>query len=303
MKRSPFKEETVIQMARDFLCEVRCQPMLADYTSIGLGGAAPFILLPKEIKSLEALLKELAGEKLPWRILGRGTNLIVRDEGVKETVISLTELPAAPKFSGNSVTVASGYPLTSLVRQTAAKGLSGLEFAIGIPGSVGGAVKMNSGSFGGSMGEVISKVTLFSPTKGVVTLKESEIDFAYRSSSLGEEDVILSALITLKPSSSRKIKKEISHLHKLRWERQPIGEKTAGCIFKNPPGVSAGQLIDSLGLKELAFGGAVVSKKHANFIINRQGATAKEVLALIDLIKDRVFKALGVELEEEVVIW
>lgn len=302
-KRNPIKEKTVMQIGRDFHCEVRCQPLLADYTSIGLGGVAPFMIFPKEEENLEGLLNELAGEKLPWRILGRGTNLIIRDEGIEEIVISLTELPTAPKFSGNTILVAAGYSLTRLVRGAAAKGLSGLEFAIGIPGSVGGAVKLNASSFGGSMEEVISEVTLFSPGKGVIKQRESEMGFAYRSTFLREEEVILSAMITLKPSSSWKIKKEISHLQKLRRERQPVGEKTAGCIFKNPFGVSAGQLIDSLGLKALAFGGAVVSEKHANFIINRREATAAEVLALIDLIKERVYKTLGVELQEEVVIW
>lgn len=303
VKRSPFKEETIMQMGRDFHCEVRCQPRLADYTSIGLGGAAPFMLFPKKAESLEGLLNELSGEKLPWRILGRGTNIIVRDEGIKEIVISLTELYKAPRFSGNTVWVASGYTLTRLVREAAAKGLSGLEFAIGIPGSVGGAVKLNASSFRGSVGEVVSEVTLFSPGKGIIKLRKSEMGFAYRSTSLGEKEVILSAVITLKPSSAWKIKKHISHLQKLRWERQPLGEKTAGCIFKNPPVISAGQLIDSLGLKGLAFGGALVSEKHANFIVNRQEATAADVLALIELIKERVYKALGVELEEEVVIW
>jgi len=302
-KRSPIKEETVMQIGRDFHCEVRSQLLLADYTSIGLGGAAPFVIFPKEAESLKGLLNELAGEKLPWRILGKGTDLIVRDEGVEEIVISLTELPSAPKFSGNTVSVASGYSLTRLVREVAAKGLSGLEFAIGIPGSVGGAVKLNASSFGGSMEKVISEVTLFSPGKGVIKQRESEMGFAYRSTCLREEEVILSATITLKPSSSWRIKKQISHFQKLRRDRQPVGEKTAGCIFKNPPGVSAGQLIDSLGLKGLAFGGAAISEKHANFIINRWGATAAEVLALIDLIKERVYRTLRMELEEEVVIW
>lgn len=303
MKKSLFKQETVMQMGRDFHCEVLSQPLLADYTSIGIGGAAPFLLLPKETRSLEGLLNELARENLPWRILGRGTNLIVRDEGVKDIVISLTKLPTAPSFSGNTVKVASGYPLSRLVREAAAKGLSGIEFAVGIPGSVGGAVKLNASSFGGSMEEVVSEVTLFSPGKGIIKRKKSEIGFAYRSTSLEKDEVILSATIILKPSSSWKIQKEISYLQKLRRERQPIGQKTAGCIFKNPPGISAGHLIDALGLKGLAFGGAVVSKKHGNFIINRHSSTAKEVLALIELIKERVYKALRVELEEEVIIW
>ncbi len=303
MKKSLLKQKNVMQIGRDYHCEVLSRPLLADYTSIGIGGAAPFMLLPKEMKSLEGLLNQLAVENLPWRILGKGTKLIVRDEGVKDIVISLAKLPTAPRFSGNRVSVASGYPLSKLVREAAAKSLSGIEFAIGIPGSVGGAVRLNASSFGGSMEEVVSEVTLFSPEEGVIKRKKSEIGFAYRSTELGKDEVILSATITLKPSSSRKIQKEISHLQKLRRERQPIGQKTAGCIFKNPPGISAGHLIDALGLKGLAFGGAVVSEKHGNFIINRQKSTAKEVLALIELIKERVYKALRVELEEEVIIW
>jgi UDP-N-acetylmuramate dehydrogenase len=297
------EKDKLIAIAREFNCELREKQYLRQYTTIGIGGVAPFILFPFEEKNVAALLSTLKEEKLLWRIIGAGSNLIVNDNGIDEIIISLSKINVQPRFDSESIWAPGGMLLGKFIREASKRGFGGAECLSGIPGSIGGAIKMNAGSFGGSISAIISHIQLIT-AGGKQEEKESEdLNFDYRSSSLGKHDVVLGAHFRLEKKKLEDIERELDFYINKRKESQPIGEKSAGCIFKNPPGLSAGQLIDSLGLKGMSSGGAIISEKHANYIVNRNNASFEDVLRLIDIIKDKAQKLMGVELKEEVEIW
>jgi len=290
------------EIGRDLEVEFIPEPLLSRYTTLGVGGVTPYLFFPEE-RNLTPLLTTLFNEGIPYRVMGLGSNLVVSDSGVAEVVVTLRRVSSPIKVRGSIVSVGGGFPLSKLAKRVGELGLSGLEPLSGIPGSVGGAIKMNAGSFGMEIGSLVEKVVLFSPSSGVKEVSREELSFSYRGSGVSQGEIVLAVELRLTPEEPSLVIKRLREFRRRRELPQPIGERSAGCIFKNPEGASAGRLIDEAGLKGMRRGGAVISTKHANFIINEGGATASDVFALIDKMKEEVLRLFGIELEEEVEVW
>jgi UDP-N-acetylmuramate dehydrogenase len=235
--------------------------------------------------------------------LGGGSNLLVADEGLPDVLLRLAR-GEAMAFAGNRVEVPAAANLGTAVLECAKRNLGGMEGLIGVPGTVGGALRMNAGAYGTEMGDVVRALTLFHGATGLTeTVRTENVRFEYRHTSFSSDDVMLSVTLELPDSPYAVILERIKQCNQKRRASQPIHERSAVCIFKNPTGHSTGKMIDELGLKGTRLGGAVVSERHANFIVNRYQATAADILKLMDLIRERVLKAYGQELEEEVIVW
>lgn len=276
---------------------------LAEETSLGVGGCADLIRMrdPRRLPELMDYLRE-RGEG--WRLLGGGSNLLPVDEDFDDLILQLARGPEDFRFEGRRAEVAAAANLGTAVMECAKRNLGGMEGLIGVPGSVGGALRMNAGAYGQQIGDVARSVTLYrASTQRIETLRGENLSFEYRHTSFVPDDILLSTTLELVERPYREILERIKQSNVRRRASQPINEKSAGCIFKNPPGLSTGRLVDELGMKGTRVGGAVISELHANFIVNRHSATAWEILKLMDLVRERVRKAYGVELEEEVIVW
>jgi len=275
---------------------------LGRHTSLGVGGPAD-IARVRDSRRLPDLMEFLRRRALAWRVLGGGSNLLVADEGLQDVLIHLARGELL-RFEGNRVLVPASANLGTTVMECARRNLGGLEGLIGVPGSVGGALRMNAGAYGTEIGASVRALNVYRGSTGQVeTLKTENVRFEYRHSSFAPDDILLSVLLELPERLYEQILERVKLCNQKRRASQPINEKSAGCIFKNPPGLSTGKIIDELGLKGTRVGGAVVSERHANFLVNRYQATASDFLKLMDLIRERVVKAYGVELEEEVIVW
>ncbi|MBZ5514066.1 MAG: UDP-N-acetylmuramate dehydrogenase [Acidobacteriia bacterium] len=276
---------------------------LSRHTSLGVGGPADMVRL-RDLRRLPELIADLRCRGVNWRLLGGGTNLLVADEGLNVVVLHLVREPDGLKFDGPRVEVPTAANLGTTVMECAKRYLGGMEGLIGVPGTVGGALTMNAGAYGTQIGDVVRAVSVLRGSSGgVEVLRMEDVRFQYRHSSFAADDILLSVSLELPERPYAEILEKIKQCNQKRRASQPINEKSAGCIFKNPPGHSTGKMIDELGLKGTRVGGAVVSERHGNFIVNRQGATASDIFKLMDLIRDRVRGAYGVELEEEVIVW
>ena len=277
------------------------EPM-SRHTSFRTGGGARRMAFPKSVEEVTALWA--AAEELGARpfLLGNGTNLLAPDEGLDRLVVSLGELKAMEAGEGNTITAQAGVSLARLADYACNLGLTGLEFAHGIPGSLGGAVYMNGGAYGGEMSQVLRTVTAFFPGEGVRTLDVEELDMGYRHSFFMDHPgvVILSATVALSPGEAETIRGTMRELMQRRKASQPLEYPSAGSTFKRPTGYFAGTLIDQCGLKGLTIGGAQVSEKHAGFIINTGGATSSDIMALMAEVQRIVYEQKGVRLEPEV---
>jgi UDP-N-acetylmuramate dehydrogenase len=275
---------------------------LKGFTSFRLGGPAAACIAPKTIAQLQDIYELLNRNNVPIFILGKGSNLLVRDKGVKGVVLRAES--RGFKTIGNELVVSAGYPLQSLVIDTMRLGLSGLEPLVGIPGTIGGAVRMNAGGKYGDISRIVESVWIVDKKGKIESLAkaENELQFAYRSSNL-QGKLISDVIIKLASSDAEKVNSRIREILDEKRVTQPLDEWSAGCVFKNPPNQSAGALIDQAGLKGHTSGGAQVSAKHANFIVNTGTATSKDVLKLISLIKKRVKRKFNIELELEIEIW
>ena len=275
---------------------------LGRHTSLGVGGPADIVRL-RDSRRLPDLMEFLRRRDLPWRVLGGGTNLLVVDRGLPEVLIQLARGEPI-RFDGNHAQVPASANLGTTVMECARRNLGGLEGLIGVPGSVGGALRMNAGAYGTEIGASVRALNIYRGSAGQVeTLKTENVRFEYRHTSFAPDDILLSVLLELPERPYEQILQGVKLCNQKRRASQPIHEKSAGCIFKNPAGLSTGKMIDELGLKGTRVGGAVVSERHANFLVNRYQATASDFLKLMDLIRERVLKAYGVELEEEVIVW
>lgn len=283
--------------------KVKQNQKLKDYTTIGIGGSVPVVYLPETESELSELLRNLAKEKRSYRIVGNGSNILADDSGFSDALIVTKHLERIFEVDGERVTADAGYPVAQLAYQTASRSLSGLEFAVGIPGSIGGLVRMNAGAHGQTMSEVVHSVSMVLPDGHTVTANNKELQFTYRSSAIPRDAVITKVMLQLKTGDSRKIHERIRENNEWRTSTQPIREKSAGCIFKNPGESSAGKLIEESGLKGFSIGGAMVSDVHGNFIINKGNATFADTLKLIDHIKKVVHEKHSISLEEEVIVW
>ena len=280
------------------------EPM-AKHTSFRIGGAAEAMAFPKDKEELAQLLKTSRLLDCNPAILGAGTNVLAPDEGMAGLVICLKDcLDGMERLDETHIRVMAGVTMTRAAMFAAKQGLSGLEFAHGIPGTVGGAVCMNAGAYDGEMKQVVESVTVLFPEEGVRTLTGAEMDFGYRHSLLSDrpEAVVLSAVFRLTPGDRETIREKMRDLMARRKASQPLEWPSAGSTFKRPTGYFAGTLIDQCGLKGLTVGGAQVSEKHAGFVINTGGATCADVKELIRQVQERVLAEKGVRLETEVKI-
>jgi UDP-N-acetylmuramate dehydrogenase len=282
---------------------VRQGEPLAPHTWLGIGGPAQFFAAPRSQDELAALVRRCADEGLTARLLGGGSNILVRDEGVLGMVIQLSD-PAFAEITvqGRSVSAGAGAKLGHVISTGVREGLGGLEALVGIPGTVGGALHGNAGGRGGDIGQWTSSAIVMTRAGEIIERPRGELVFAYRQSSL-DELVILRAQFQLEPDDPEKLTKRMQQQWIVKKASQPLSHQKSGCIFKNPRGMSAGMIIEQAGLKGTRIGGAEVNDRHANFIVAEAGAKSDDVLRLIDLVKARVAERLGVELELEIEVW
>jgi UDP-N-acetylmuramate dehydrogenase len=293
-----------------FKGEIRQKEPMSRHTSYAIGGPADVFAVPVDRADCATLFREIREKRLKHIVLGGGTNLLVRDGGFRGVVISLQRMQAVKiereyHSIGGAFTVVfveAGMPLQKLLSFTVEEGLTGLEFTAGIPGTVGGAVCMNAGTASGEFGDVIDSVTLLSPEGNMVTRGREEMGFGYRMCTIPEGHVVLDVRLILRRGDRDKIQAHVKEILNTRKQRQPAGQPNAGSIFKNPQEESAGKLIEAAGLKGKTVGNAQVSDKHANFIVNKGHAKASDVLALMEIVKEKVLQVHGVRLEPEIKI-
>jgi UDP-N-acetylmuramate dehydrogenase len=287
--------ETIVQ--RDF--------PLGKMTTFGVGGPAEYFIRPRTDEELRDVLDRCRKEGLDVRVVGRGSNILVRDEGVKGAVIQLDEESFGRiEFEEDLCRAGAAAPLPQVVGAAARQGMAGVECLVGIPGSVGGAVRMNAGGAFGDIGQTVERVKVMSGDGQTFYREREDLAFAYRRSNIAAR-FVLEVELRLMPDSPRAIKDRLKKIWIFRKNTQPMTAASAGCTFKNPRQVSAGLLIDQAGLKGLTAGGAAVSRKHANYIVVKdpEHATAADVEALIDQVRKTVGERFQINLELEIEIW
>ncbi len=281
---------------------VRADEPLARHTTLRVGGPADAFVEPASEADLAAVLGFCRERELPFLVLGRGSNLLVRDGGFRGVVISLADAGFTEiEVAGQHLTCGAGARLKAVAHAARRHGLTGLEFLEGIPGSLGGGLRMNAGAMGAGLFDVVDAVRFMDFHGQVEERARRDIPVAYRSCPLFRDHIALSAVLKARPGSREAIEERMRQFSQKRWSSQPAAP-SAGCIFKNPSAVPAGRLIDELGLKGTRVGDAVVSPAHGNFIVNEGEATAADILALIELVKQRAQAERGIALETEVEI-
>jgi len=284
---------------------VELQPgaALAGLTSLGIGGTTDLLRI-KNHEGIPDLLNLLDSNHIPHKFLGGGSNLLVGDGELPWVVLQLVCPEPDIVLEGNFAQVDAAADLGPTITFCAKNDLGGMEGLIGVPGTVGGALRMNAGAYGMQIGSYVREVKLHrAATRKIEILRGHQISFEYRHTSFAPDDMMLSVKLELPSKLFKDILQGIRICNEKRRSSQPLGQKSAGCIFKNPPGASAGRMIDDLGLKGLSVGDARVSDRHANFFVNAGRASARDMLALIADVSERVQKTYGVELENEVVVW
>ena len=276
---------------------------LAKRTWYGLGGPADYFISPRTTEQLKEVIRRCNENEIRLYVMGFGSNLLINDDGVRGAVIKLeAEQFAQIEFGEQEVTAWAGAEMSKLVLTCVEKGLSGIETLTGIPGSVGGAIKMNAGGNFGDIGAAVETVSLMDNTGSIFEKSKPELVFDYRQTNIAAK-FILSARLKLNAAEPEQIMRTVKEIWIFKKNSQPLNTKNSGCIFKNPRGVSAGALIDRAGLKGLQIGGAVVSEKHANFIIAEKGCKSRDVVRLTEAVRQRVKEQFDVELELEIEIW
>jgi len=276
---------------------------LADLTYLGIGGSSDLLRIAKH-ESIPPLLAMLEGNHIPYRFLGGGSNLLVDDGELPWVILQLAKPDPEVVLDRAFAHVDAAADLGRTVTYCAKHDLGGMEGLIGVPGTVGGALRMNAGAYGMQIGSYVREVKLYrAAQRKIEILKGHQISFEYRHTSFAPDDMMLAVTLELPSKPYKEILQGIRICNEKRRSSQPLGQKSAGCIFKNPPGASAGRMIDELGLKGLSIGDAKVSDRHANFFVNAGHATANDMLSLIADVRSRVEKAFGVQLENEVVVW
>ncbi len=276
---------------------------LAPYTWMKIGGPAQFLVRPRNPDELLEVTRHCHEEQIPIRVLGGGSNILVRDEGVSGAVLQL----AGDAFSqitidGTTVRAGAGATLSQLISQSVKAELAGLETLSGIPGTVGGALRGNAGGRSGDIGQFVESVTVMSAQGEVSTRKGNDLWFGYRETNI-DELLILEATFALQPGETAEITRRMRKLWIMKKATQPLSFQSAGCIFKNPRGLSAGSLIEQAGLKGIRVGQAEISDRHANFIVTHPNARSDDVLRLVDLARSKISEQFGVDLELEIKIW
>jgi UDP-N-acetylmuramate dehydrogenase len=283
--------------------ELHSGAALSELTSLSIGGTTDLLRIKKH-DSIPGLLTLLDSHGIPHRFLGGGSNLLVGDGELPWVVLQLAPPDPDVVLEGNFAQVDAAADLGRTVTYCAKHDLGGMEGLIGVPGTVGGALRMNAGAYGMQIGSYVREVKLYrAATRQIEILRGEQISFEYRHTSFAPDDMMLAVKLELPSKPFKEILQGIRICNEKRRSSQPLGQKSAGCIFKNPPGASAGRMIDELGLKGLSVGDARVSDRHANFFVNGGKASAKDMLQLIFDVHERVRSAFRVELEHEVVIW
>lgn len=270
------------------------------YTSFRVGGPADAMAFPLDVKDLETLLNIVRKQGIPYFIMGRGTNLLVRDGGIRGLVVNLSSGMTEIHVTGEKIRAGAGALLSQMIGIAMKQGLAGLAPLYGIPGSVGGGLAMNAGAWGTTVGDRIESIALMNGSGRTRRILREDLDFRYRELLLPQGAIIVEGTFLMERREKERIQKEMALFHRKRRETQPVQYPSAGSVFKNPPGVSAGEIIEELGLKGKRVGGAEVSRIHGNFILNTGNATADHVLELIHLIQERAFRERGLTLEPEV---
>jgi UDP-N-acetylmuramate dehydrogenase len=277
------------------------EPM-ARHTSYRVGGPADIFIAPADTDDLVRAIEILHGRDVPVIIIGKGTNLLVRDGGIRGCVVSMSEMSKIERTGPGAVSADAGAPLMEVINRCVEWSLAGLEKLAGIPGSVGGAVVMNAGAHGAYMDGVVHAATVLGPGGVVYEKTKDDLGFAYRSSSLDGTEIILMVRFSFTGGDREELSRIVAEKLAWRRERQPLSLPSAGSVFKNPPGMPAGKIITELGLKGTSVGGAEVSMLHANFIVNRAAAKAADILSLIEMISRKAREERGIDLEPEIKI-
>jgi len=296
-------DKAVAARLKELEVELRPGVPLTEKTSLGIGGATDELLLHR-FDTIPRVMRLLADEKIPYRFLGGGTNVLIADGELPWVVLHLPATRPGMRIEGNAAYVDASADLGGMVTFCAKRNLGGMEGLIGVPGSVGGALRMNAGAYGTQIGSHVREVELYRASSGEVeTVRGNDIRFDYRHTSFAPDDVMLRVKLELPDKPYQEIVAGIRVCNEKRRSSQPLNQKSAGCIFKNPAGGSAGRMIDELKLKGHRVGDAMVSDRHANFFVNAGKATCADMLRLMDDVRVRVRAAYGVELENEVIVW
>ncbi|MEH7436002.1 UDP-N-acetylmuramate dehydrogenase [Neobacillus drentensis] len=284
--------------------KVKENELLANHTTMKIGGPADLFIEPSSVENLKKVMSVINKHGLNWRAIGRGSNLLVSDKGIEGVVIKLSSGLDHLEMDGTTITVGGGHSLVSLATLISKKGLAGLEFASGIPGSVGGAVYMNAGAHGSDISKILTRAHVLFENGSMEWLSNEEMKFSYRTSVLQNKrpGIVVEAVFDLAAGDRVAIVAQMQKNKDYRKETQPWNFPCAGSIFRNPLPNYAGKLIETAGLKGFSMGGAKISEMHGNFIVNAGNATAADVLALIQHIKDTIFNLYGVKMETEVEI-
>lgn len=280
---------------------VRLHEPMKKHTTFRIGGPADYYLCPHSTEELQKILQICRENKMEFFILGNGSNLLVSDKGYRGVVIQLWKNFSDIETEDNTITVKAGALLSKVAAEALEESLTGMEFASGIPGTMGGAVMMNAGAYGGEMKDIIREVTVLTREGELLTLSKEEMNFGYRTSVVKEKGyVVISAELQLRKGDREEIRKVMDELKERRVTKQPLDMPSAGSTFKRPEGYFAGKLIMDAGLRGFSVGGAQISEKHCGFVVNKGDATAADVLGLIGEVQKRVQEKFGVALEPEV---
>ena len=280
---------------------VRINEPMKNHTTFKIGGPAQYYVTPESVTQIQEVVSLCRDMNIPLHVIGNGSNILVGDDGVDGVVLALFNTFSDYEIKDNVITAQAGMSLIKLAVIALREGLTGLEFASGIPGSVGGAVYMNAGAYDGQMKDVVTSVTVLDEAGNIRILGRDELDMGYRTSAVAKHNmIVLQVIIELKAGDKEHIKDRMNQLSELRKQKQPLEYPSAGSTFKRPEGYFAGKLIADAGLKGYSIGGAAVSEKHAGFVVNMGGATAKDVVELTDYIKKRIIEQFGVTLELEI---
>jgi len=299
------RDETIEQIARQLGVSAERGRRFAELTSLRVGGAIDWVMSPNSEEQAAALAGAFEQNDIAWRPLGSGSNVLADDGEHHYVIVSLKELKSDPVFDGDRVSVSAGYSLPRLCVDAARQGLSGIEGLNGIPGTVGGALWMNAGAYGQEIGTVVETVRVARGGR-VTEIPGAAVQWNYRHTSFREGELLLGATLRLQHDDRERIRERMEKAKGQRMATQPHGTRSAGCFFKNAPAspVGTGKMIDELGMKGRRKGGAVVSEKHANFIVTEgEEATATDTLALAEEIRERVKREHGIDLEYEVELW
>lgn len=280
---------------------IKCNEPMKLHTTFRAGGPADFFAVPETKEEVRGLVRLCEDAGMPYYIIGNGSNLLVSDRGYRGLIIQIYKEMGRMAAANGQITAQSGALLSRVAAKALEEGLSGLEFASGIPGTLGGACMMNAGAYGGEMKDVLSSVLVLTPEGEFLTLHSGELDMGYRTSVISEKGyIVLEACIQLEKGEKESIRSRMEELRKKRTSKQPLEYPSAGSTFKRPEGYFAGKLIEDAGLRGFRVGGAQVSEKHCGFVINRDGASASEIAELMRQVSARVEEKFGIVLEPEV---